>query len=335
MAEQAAHLLSVTLVVAARRLAGQNRTNVSSPSPMSTVLDPLVIGLLLAAGLMHASWNAILKSDATDRLTTFGVIMLSGMVLGCLLVPFLPWIEPAAWKWLIGSMLIHLFYYFFLLQAYAHGDFSHTYPIARGLGPMLVAVFSGRLLGEALRAQDVAGVVLLSAGLIGLAMPGRRGAGAHRATVDSFRRHRLATLFAALTGLTIAGYIVVDGLGVRAAGPTLAHKISYIAWLNVVEGPWLFLFALSRRRAAVAGYLRRGWWRGAAGGTIASLGYGIAIWALSQGPMAHVAALRETSVLFGALMGTLLLGEPFGPRRIAAAAVIVSGLVLMNGPRLF
>lgn len=302
---------------------------------MSTVLDPLVIGLLLAAGLMHASWNALLKSDATDRLTTFGVIMASGMVIGGLMLPFMPAINAAAWKWLAGSTVIHVFYYFFLLRAYAHGDLSHTYPIARGLGPLLVAVFSGRLLGEELRLQDVAGVILLSAGLIALALPARRILGASAPSPEATSRHRLATLFAVLTGLTIAGYIVVDGLGVRAAGPTLEHKIAYIAWLNFVEGPWLLLFALMRRPAAVFAYLRRGWWRGAAGGAIASLGYGIAIWALSQGPMAHVAALRETSVLFGALMGTLLLGEPFGLRRVAAAAVIVSGLVLMNGPRLF
>ncbi len=302
---------------------------------MSTVLDPLVIGLLLAAGLMHAIWNAILKADATDRVTTFGVIMLSGMVISAFMVPFLPWIEAPAWKWLVGSTVIHVFYYVFLLRAYALGDLSHTYPIARGMGPLLVALFSGRLLGEELRLQDIAGVVLLSTGLIALAMPTHRARGAPQAVLDATRRHRLATLFAILTGFTIAGYIVVDGLGVRAAGPTLEHKIAYIAWLNVIEGPWLFLFALARRPRSVASYLRRGWWRGAAGGAIAALGYGIAIWALSQGPMAHVAALRETSVLFGALMGTLLLGEPFGPRRVVAAAVIVSGLVLMNGPRFF
>jgi drug/metabolite transporter (DMT)-like permease len=301
---------------------------------MSTVLDPVVIGLLLAAGLMHATWNAILKADQTDRLTTFGIIMLSGMVLGGLMVPFLPPIEPAAWKWLMGSVAIHVFYYCFLLRAYALGDLSHTYPIARGLGPLLVALFSGRLLGEDLRVQDVAGVALLSTGLVALAMPAGRSRTAS-ATPEAIRRHRLATLFAVLTGLTIAGYIVVDGLGVRAAGPTLQHKLSYIAWLNVTEGPWLFLFALAWRRRDVLGYLRRGWWWGAAGGAIAALGYGIAIWALSQGPMAHVAALRETSVLFGALMGTLLLREPFGARRIVAAVVIVAGLVLMNGPRLF
>ena len=299
---------------------------------MTMIIDPLAIGLLLAAALMHASWNTMLKADRTDRLATFGVIMLTGSVLGGALVPFLPAVAPAAWPWLAASVAIHLAYYFFLLKAYAYGDLSHTYPIARGLGPLLVALISGRVLGEALRTQDVLGVVLLSAGLLALALPASRKAMA--TTPEQRRRHRLATLFAVLTGFTIAGYIVADGLGVRAAGPTFEHKIAYIAWLNVVEGPWLMLLALWLRREAVVAYLRTGWWRGAAGGTIATIGYAIAIWGLSQGPMAHVAALRETSVLFGALMGTLLLGESFGPRRVAAAATIVAGLVLMNGPRL-
>lgn len=302
---------------------------------MSTILDPLVIALLLAAALMHASWNAILKSERTDRLATFGVIMGMGTVMGGVLVPFLPMIESGAWQWMVASVLIHVFYYVFLLKAYEYGDLSHTYPIARGSGPLLVALLSGRLLGEALRVQDVLGVVLLSAGLIALALPQRRGPSAEPATPEARRRHRLATLFAMLTGVTIAGYILADGMGVRAAGPSLEHKISYIAWLNFLEGPWLMIFALMRRPQAVLGYLRTGWWRGACGGSIAHIGYGIAIWALAQGPMAHVAALRETSVLFGALMGALLLGEAFGVRRVIAAAVIVSGLVLMNAPRLF
>ena len=134
--------------------------------------------------------------------------------------------------------------------------------------------------------------------------------------------------------MTIAAYIIADGLGVRAAGPSLEHRISYIAWLCVIEGPWLLVLALVLRPRSVWTHLRVNWWRGAVGGAIATIGYGIAIYALALGPMAHVAALRETSVLFGALIGTLLLGEPFGRRRVAAAFVIVVGLVLMNGPQL-
>jgi drug/metabolite transporter (DMT)-like permease len=293
------------------------------------VVEPLIVGLLLLAALMHASWNAILKSDESDRLATFGVIMSTGTVMGLCAVPFLPWIDPAAWKYLVSSVLIHVLYYTFLLKAYSYGDLSHTYPIARGLGPLLVALVSGRFIGEHLRTQDIVGVLLLSFGLVSLAMPLRS------VVPRPGTRHGLATLFAVLTGITIAAYIIADGLGVRSAGPTFEHRLSYIAWLCVVEGPWLLVLAVVIRPKTVWTHLRRTWWRGVMGGVIANVGYGIAIYALVLGPMAHVAALRETSVLFGALMGTLLLGEPFGVRRVAAAFVIVSGLVLMNGPALF
>jgi drug/metabolite transporter (DMT)-like permease len=292
------------------------------------VVEPLVVGLLLMAALMHASWNAILKSDQSDRLATFGVIMTTGTLMGLCAVPFLPLIEPAAWKYLVSSVLIHVLYYTFLLKAYSYGDLSHTYPIARGLGPLLVALVSGRFIGEHLRPQDILGVLLLSFGLIALAMPLRN------VVPKPGSRHGLATLFAVLTGFTIAAYIIADGLGVRSAGPTFQHRLSYIAWLCVVEGPWLLVLAIVLRPGTVWAHLRRTWWRGAIGGVIANVGYGIAIYALVLGPMAHIAALRETSVLFGALMGTLLLGEPFGLRRVAAAFVIVVGLVMMNGPQL-
>ena len=128
------------------------------------VVEPYIVGLLLLAGLMHASWNALLKSDQSDRLTTFGVIMTTGTVMGLCAVPFLPPIEPAAWKYLVASVLIHVLYYIFLLKAYSYGDLSHTYPIARGLGPLLVALVSGRFIGEHLRTQDILGVVLLKIG---------------------------------------------------------------------------------------------------------------------------------------------------------------------------
>jgi len=292
------------------------------------VVEPLVVGLLLMAALMHASWNAILKSDQTDRLATFGVIMTTGTVMGLCAVPFLPLIEPAAWKYLAASVTIHVLYYTFLLKAYSYGDLSHTYPIARGLGPLLVALVSGRFIGEHLRPQDIFGVLLLSFGLIALAMPLRN------VVPRPGSRHGLATLFAVLTGFTIAAYIIADGLGVRSEGPTFQHRLSNIAWLCVVEGPWLLVLAIVLRPGTVWAHLRRTWWRGAIGGVIANVGYGIAIYALVLGPMAHIAALRETSVLFGALMGTLLLGEPFGGRRVAAAFVIVVGLVMMNGPQL-
>src|SRR5690242_4399904 len=193
------------------------------------VVAPIVVALLLAAALMHATWNALLKSDRSDRLATFGVIMTTGTVMGLVAVPFLPWIYPGAWKFLALSVIIHVAYYTFLLKAYSYGDLSHTYPIARGLGPLLVALVSGQLIGEHLRTQDIIGVVLLSGSLVALAMPlrGKPAVGG---------RHGLATLFAVLTGVSIASYIIADGMGVRAAGPDSAHRLAYIAWLCVAEG---------------------------------------------------------------------------------------------------
>ncbi len=290
------------------------------------VVAPLIVGLLLAAALMHASWNALLKADRSDRLATFGVIMTTGTAMGVVAVPFLPAIYPGAWQFLATSVIVHLAYYTFLLKAYSYGDLSHTYPIARGLGPLLVALVSGQLIGEHLRVQDIVGVVLLSGGLLTLALPQKF------ALPSVHGRHGLATLFAVLTGCTIAAYIIADGFGVRAAGPDFAHRLSYIAWLCVAEGPWLLVLAIVLRPETVRSHLRRYWWRGMIGGTIANVGYGITIYALVLGPMAHVAALREASVLFGALIGTILLHEPFGRRRIAAAFVIVMGLALMEGP---
>ena len=141
------------------------------PVSLELGIYAFIVALLLAAALMHASWNALLKADRSDRLATFGVIMTTGTVMGLVAVPFLPWIHPGAWKFLALSVIIHVAYYTFLLKAYSYGDLSHTYPIARGLGPLLVALVSGRLIGEHLREQDIAGVLLLSFGLVALAMP--------------------------------------------------------------------------------------------------------------------------------------------------------------------
>ncbi|MSP47872.1 MAG: EamA family transporter [Alphaproteobacteria bacterium] len=282
---------------------------------IATKLDPPIIGLILASALIHACWNALIKSD-TDRLVTFAVVMGVGTVIGIFFAPFVAIPRAEAWPWLLTSVVIHGFYYYFLLQAYAHGDLSYVYPIARGLGPLLVAVFSGALLAEHLSFREAIGVVLVSVGIAGVAF----GRGLPRG-ID-FR----ATAFAVLTGLTIAGYTVVDGTGARVSGDPLA----YIVWLNILEGPWVMMVALQRRGWGVVRHLRVHWWRGTVGGIIATLGYGIAIWALSLGAMAHVAAIRETSVLFATLMGTFLLGESFGRRRIAAAALVVVGLLTMN-----
>ncbi|MCC7048513.1 MAG: EamA family transporter [Alphaproteobacteria bacterium] len=279
-------------------------------------LDAALVVLILCSALMHASWNAIVKADRRHRLTSFGIIMATGTVIGAIALPFAGPMSWAGWPWLALSGVIHVFYFFFLLSAYAHGDLSHVYPIARGLGPTLVAIFSGTLIGEHLLGYELAGVLLVSLGVMGLALAKGLSNWGGRGTV-----------FAVVTGVTIAGYTVTDGLGSRASG----NAIAYIAWLNVVEGPWVLAYALwVNRPTQVVGYMRVEGWRACVGGVIATLGYGLAIYALSIGAMAHVAALRETSVLFATVIGTRILGEPFGLRRLLAAGLIVTGLVLMN-----
>ena len=278
-------------------------------------IDPSVAGLVLVAALMHASWNAVVKSD-TDRLASFGLVMLAGCFVGAAMLPFVSTPSRESWPYLAGSVAIHNFYYYFLLRAYAHGDLSLVYPIARGLGPTLVAIMSGTLVGEFLNFRESVGVVLVSFGIAGLAFA--------RGIPNTGERRAIG--LAVCTGFTIAGYTVVDGLGARASG----DAIGYIAWLNILEGPWVFLVAMWKRGPALYTYMRKFWWRGTAGGTVAAVGYGIAIWASSLGSIAHVSALRETSVLFASLMGTFLLHEPFGRWRILAAVVLVGGLLAMN-----
>ncbi len=283
-------------------------------------LDLIVVVLVLCSALLHATWNAIVKSD-NDRLVSMGLVMVAGAAIGLLAVPFVPLPAPESWKWLLLSIAIHNFYYFFLLSAYAHGDLSHVYPIARGSGPLLVAIFSGVLVGEHLTGGESLGVLFVSFGIASLALARGWPRG------EEWR----PTLYALATGVTIAAYTVADGLGVRSAG----NALSYIAWLNLLEGPWVMLFAIWLRGPKIMHHLRQYWWRGVGGGIVATIGYGLAIWALSVGGMAHVAALRETSVLFGALIGTIILHESFGMRRMLAAVLVVTGLLLMHFPALF
>jgi drug/metabolite transporter (DMT)-like permease len=195
------------------------------------------------------------------------------------------------------------------------GDLSRVYPIARGTGPLVVALLSGPLTGERLSPTAFGGVVLVTAGIASLA--GRR---------PGARRADAALVWALATGLLIAAFTLVDGLGVRRAGTAVA----FIAWLQALAGLPLAAVAVARRRADLGPFLRRHGLRDAAGGVMAMTAYAIVVWTYSRGAIAPIAALRETSVLLAAAIGALALGEPFGRRRIAAAAVVAAGAALLN-----
>jgi phosphonate utilization associated putative membrane protein len=273
-----------------------------------------VVAAVLLGALLHAGWNALVKSGADKAIDT-ALILLLGAALalpGALLVGLPP---RAAWPFLAASMLIHVGYYTALVGAYRHGDLGLTYPLMRGSAPLLVALSAGAALGETLSPLAWAGVLGISCGVLAL--------GLSRRSLDSPR----ALGFALANAVVIAAYTVVDGLGVRAAGDALQYVLTLFL-LN--GGPFALLVLARRSRAQTWPYLRARW-PVALVGAAASLGsYGIALWAMTRAPIATVAALRETSVLFAALLGTWLLKEEFSWRRALGTATIVGGVMALR-----
>jgi len=279
-------------------------------------LEPGVLALVLLAAVLHASWNALVKTGG-DRLVVTTLVMTAASLPCAVALFFLPPLEPAAAPFLLISVLVHFVYYGFLLGAYHHGDLSQVYPIARGAAPALVALAAWVFAGEDLSAVELLGVLVVSLGIMSLAW--RRG-------VRLGDGEAKAIGFALLTALSIAVYLLADGMGVRRGG----HALSYICWLFAIEGLPLLAFTFWRRRGRIRAAFMPQLGRGLLGGTVATVSYGIAIWAMGQASMAHVVALRETSVIFAAAIGALALKEPFGRIRIAAATVVASGAVLLN-----
>ncbi len=281
-------------------------------------LDPGVLLLVLLAAVLHAGWNALIKAGG-DHLVMTTLIMFVPILPAAAILLVLPAMVPAAWPYVILSAVVHWIYYGVLIAAYRYGDLSQVYPIARGTAPALVAVEAWIFEGEALTAIETLGALIVSAGIVSLAWRRRRGGAA-------VTHEPKAIGFALLTALTIAIYLLADGMGGRRSGGPLV----YICWLFVLQGVPLVAFTLWRRRGRIGESFRPHLKQGALGGAIAGLSYGIAIWAMSVAPIAHVVAVRETSVLFAAALGALVLKEPFGRHRILASAVVVAGAVLLN-----
>ena len=268
--------------------------------------------LVLSAAVMHATWNAFVKAG-NDKAVMQCLVIFFGGIPGLIILPFVPLPDPACWPYLVGSVLAHSVYYFTLVEAYRYGALSQTYPIARGSAPLLIAIASMAVANEHLNGGEWLGLIIACAGLISLAGIPKAGEGR-------------SILFAFATSLGIACYSVLDGLGVRST----AEGLSYITWLLALEMIPVGLAFLWLRRGRAMASLKENLKRGLFGGIIAGIGYGIVIWAMDFAPMAHVSAMRETSVILAALIGTLVLHEPFGPRRIAAAALVAAGNALLH-----
>ncbi len=277
--------------------------------------DAVTVALVLLAALLHATWNTFAK-QSSDTLLAMWLMTLSSGLCVALLLPFASFPRQEAWPYLAGSLALHLAYQLFLVRSYRTGDLSQVYPIARGLGPCVLALLAAGMGEESLNERQTLGLALTSASLASLALwsGGRR------------TPSRRAVASAVLTGLMIGAYTFVDARGVRVSDSPL----DFITWSILLDSIPITAVALTRRRGRVAGFLRRELWQGLGGGFMAALAYGIVLWAMSSSSLAGVAALRETSVLFAAWIGTRLLGEPFGVPRLLAAAGVASGLLLLQ-----
>lgn len=272
------------------------------------------LAVLLAAAC-HAGWNSFLKV----KLEPFSAISLIAIMSAIVVLPVVPFLGVPvreAWPWIAASVAFHLGYFITLTEAYRTGDMGQVYPIARGSAPLMTAVVSTMVVGEAIGVRGWLGVLVLTGGVFLLSLRGGRNVHFEKRTV----------LFALATAVTICGYSVVDGIGARAAQN--AHV--YTVWLFLLDGLMMLVFVLMRRGLPVLRDFASFWKTGLTGGALSLAAYWIAIWAMTVAPIALVAALRETSVLFGSLIAVIVLKEPLHRARIIAALMIVAGLVLIR-----
>lgn len=277
-------------------------------------MTPLVTAAVLLAAVTHASWNAI-AHKISDKLVGFTLIAGGGMLIGLALVPFVAFPAAGAWPYLLASACIHIAYYALLMKSFRLGDFGQAYPIARGTAPLVVTLLAALFAHEVPDGWAAAGIAVSCAGLTGVALWGLRG-----------NRPNWSAIGAALaTGLTIAAYTVVDGLGVRASGSSLG----YIAWLMAVQGVVLPGYAAYRWRGQLLRTLRPFAGVGLLGAALSFAAYGLVLWAQTKAELAPIAALRESSIIVGAAIGAVFFKERFGMPRIAAAGLLVVGIGLM------
>ena len=276
----------------------------------------LVFLAVLFAALCHAGWNALIKVGL-EPLSITTLIAFGSAIVGVVVLPFVGMPDAAAWPWLAASAVIHLGYFAALIESYRTGDLGHVYPIARGAAPLMTATASLVFVGENLHLGSWIGIAALAAGVLLLSARGGR---------ELTHIDRRAVGYALATALTICAYSVVDGVGARASD----NPQSYVLWLLIGNALLLVPYALWRDRRGVTKAMRQFWLRGLAGGALQTLSYGIALWAMTLAPIAIVATLRETSVLFGAVIAVVVLKEPLRLTRIGAALLILYGMVLLR-----
>jgi drug/metabolite transporter (DMT)-like permease len=275
-----------------------------------------VFFIVLAAAAMHAGWNALLKIRLEPFLAMV-LIHVCGLVIALPALMITGWPKWESLPWLAASTIIHLGYYFALAAAYERADMGQVYPIARGTAPLMTAILGVSIFGEAVGLWSGLGIATLALGIFVMSL---------KSAKDATHMDRRALFYAGLSAITITAYTISDGIGARVSQDPKA----YTAALFVVDGACLFLAALFARGwkglKPMMSFLPQGF----AGGAMACGSYGIAIWAMTVAPIPLVAAVRETSVLWGAAIAVIFLKEPLRANRVVAACLIVAGLVLMR-----
>lgn len=278
----------------------------------------LTLGVTLAvlgAGLLHAGWNALLKSaGGGDPLLDTATVVAGSTVCALVMLPLVPLPFAVSWPFALASVFIHFGYYLTLAQAYRTGDLSFAYPLMRGTAPLLVTLLGIVFLRELPTFKVTLGVVLICTGIVAIAFAQRH------------RHPRAAVYWALCNAAIIAVYTLVDGAGARGSG----NALSYVLWLTFVEGVVFLAWIRIRRGSSSVAYVGAQWRRGLLGGFCSVAAYGIVLWAMTRAPVAAIAALRETSVLFAAIIGTVLLKEGFGVARLAGAASVVAGVAALK-----
>lgn len=269
-----------------------------------------IAAAVLGAALLHAAWNTLVKSSEDKELDTYAIAAGCGLI-AVVVLPFLPMPAPASWPWLAGSAAVHILYFVFLAGAYRYGELSYVYPIMRGGGPMIVAASGATVFAEALSGGQWLGVLLVCGGIVAFA------SGAH---------DRRATLFALANAAVIGAYTLIDAQGVRAS----AAPASYTLWFFAANALVIIAMGRLKRGSAVPRYLGRHWRRALLGGACSVGSYGIALWAMTRAPVALVAVLRETAVIFGAVLAALVLKEKLTRRRLFATGAVLAGLILLR-----
>lgn len=267
---------------------------------------------VLGAALLHAGWNAIIKTG-DNKQRTMMIFTVWQAVIGTCLVIWFPLPKAEVWPWLIASGVIHMFYQLFLAYAYEQGDLSRAYPISRGAAPLIVLLISGLFLADVITWVEFLGIAVLGLGIVTMASG---------ALLSGESRHLIPYALGAATAT--AGYTLVDGIGARISGA----PVVYVGWILAMSAVFFIPAALLLKGPDVMRAPWPEWRRGILPAGISLSAYAIVVWAMTHAPIALVAALRETSILFAVLIGWRIFGERMGPQKAIAATLIVSGVVL-------